>query len=313
MFHKNPVRANKKSLSILTVLTAVCLLLTSTACGTKATPAPTLGPTIQPSEIEHMLTVGTLERKYLLHIPPGIDTSKPVPVVFALHGFDNELHYEIIDMQNATGLSALSDANGFILIYASGYNGFWNTGGGCCSVAATNNVDEPAYIRAVLADLNTMVKVDPKRVYAMGFSMGGIFSFALACQMADTFAAIAPVVGSQLYQPCQPSEPVSIMQVHGKKDLAMPYAGGKGGFLSGTLTFPPVEQNLADWAKLDGCSATPTTDQVGVATHTVYSKCKNGTAVELYTIDALGNNWPTQYVLPVSQLMWDFFKAHPKK
>ncbi|HTX93081.1 MAG TPA: PHB depolymerase family esterase [Anaerolineales bacterium] len=301
-------------MNFISMLSAVILLFGIAACGTTAAPpTPTLGPTLQPSEAERTLTVGGLKRSYLLHIPPGIDTSRPVPVVFALHGFDNEIHYEIIDMQNVTGLSAMSDSNGFVLVYASSYSGFWNVGGGCCAEAATDNVDEPAYFRAVLADLNTVVKVDPKRVYAMGFSMGGMLSFALACQMADTFAAIAPIAGSELYTPCQPSQPVSIMQVHGKQDLAMPYAGGKGGFLSGTYTFLPVEQTLADWARLDGCSATPTTDQVGVAVHTVYPKCKNGTSVELYTIDALGSNWPTQYVLPVTQMMWDFFKAHPKK
>jgi poly(3-hydroxybutyrate) depolymerase len=47
-------------------------------------------------------------------------------------------------------------------------------------------------------------------------------------------------------------------------------------------------------------------------THTVYTSCQAGTAVELYAIELLGHMRPETYVLPVSQVFWDFFVAHPK-
>jgi polyhydroxybutyrate depolymerase len=141
-----------------------------------------------------------------------------------------------------------------------------------------------------------------------------MLAFRLACEMPETFAAVAPVAGALLQAPCQPAQPVSILQVNGKKDTLVPYEGGLGNFMTGNITFPPVDQGITSWAKLDGCTGSAQSVPQGtLGTHTSYSSCKSGSAVELYTLDGMGNNWPSQYVLPVSQMIWDFFKAHPKQ
>jgi poly(3-hydroxybutyrate) depolymerase len=54
-------------------------------------------------------------------------------------------------------------------------------------------------------------------------------------------------------------------------------------------------------------------EQAAVYTHTAYSSCKNGAAVELYAVKGVGHSWPTKYIVPASQLIWDFFAAHPKQ
>lgn len=289
------------------------LLLGTTACGQNI-PAPTdtPAPTLQPGESQHTLNINGLERTYMLHVPPGLDGSQPVPVVFILHGYDSEIHFEISDMQNMSGFNEIADKNGFIEVYPSGVSGVWNAGT-CCGTAVENNVAEISFFRQILKDLEKTVSLDTKRVFATGFSMGGMMAFRLACEMSDTFAAIAPVAGALVLSPCLPNQPVSILQVHGKQDTAIPYAGGLGGLMTGKYTFPPVEAGLSLWAQLDGCSDTAKTDQAGIAVHTVYPGCKAGSSVELYAIDAMGSNWPSQYVLPISQMIWDFFKAHPKK
>jgi hypothetical protein len=33
----------------------------------------------------------------------------------------------------------------------------------------------------------------------------------------------------------------------------------------------------------------------------------------IYAVKAMGHMWPTKYILPASQLIWDFFAAHPKE
>jgi len=122
--------------------------------------------------------------------------------------------------------------------------------------------------------------------------------------MPDTFAAVAPVAGVLLDNPCQPSQPVSIIQVNGKSDTLVPYGGGLGDFMSGTINFPPVEQGIATWTQLDGCTGSAQSEKQGtIGTLTAYTSCKAGSAVELYTLDALGNNWPSKYVLPISQMI----------
>jgi polyhydroxybutyrate depolymerase len=297
---------------------AATLLVGVVACGQNAA-TPTAVPTatiaaatLQPGDSERTLTVNGVERTYLLHIPPGLDSHRPVPVVFALHGYDNEIHFEVSDLQHMTGFNDIADQSGFLLVYPKGISGVWNAGT-CCGIAAENNVDEAAFVRQILSDLGTITSIDTKRIYATGFSAGGMLSYRLACEMSDTFAAIAPVAGALVYSPCQPGQPVSVMQVHGMSDTAIPYAGGVGLFMSGNNVFPPVEQEIATWAQLDGCTGSAQVEKQGMTTHTIYASCKAGSAVELYTLDALGNNWPSQYVLPISQMIWDFFAAHPKQ
>jgi polyhydroxybutyrate depolymerase len=319
MSRRNPQDSIRKkkdfTIYLLEIVTAVFLVSISSCrqvvTSTMPASTPTPAATLQNGETPHTLKVNGQERTYLLHIPPGINRSQPVPVVFTLHGYDNEVYFEISDLQNMTGFNDIADKSGFILVYPSGISGVWNTGT-CCGVAVENNIDEVGFFRQILLELGETITFDPKRVYATGFSLGGMMAFRLACEMSDTFAAVAPVAGALVFSPCQPLQPVSIMQVHGKHDTSVPYIGGLGGFMTGTITFPPVEETVAKWAKLDGCDTAATSTQEAIATHTSYVGCKNGSSVELYTIDGMGHNWPSQYVMPISQMIWDFFKTHPR-
>jgi len=297
----------------------IIFLIGTVACG-QATPIPTAFPTsapiptatvvvpatLQPNDSERTLTVNSLERTYLLHIPPGLAADRPLPLVFVFHGYSEDGSM----MKLATGFDEVADKNKFIVVYPNGIDLSWNASG-CCGSALANNIDESAFVHQIIADLETIAKIDPKRIYASGFSNGALLSYRLACEMSETFAAVGPVAGVLLFNPCQPAQPVSVIDFHGLTDNVVPYAGG-GTVPSTGKPFPPVEESLVTWANLDGCSTTPTTNQSGPLTHTTYSSCKNGSAVELYTVQGNGHSWPSIYVIPVSQMMWDFFAAHPK-
>ncbi len=307
-------------------LLIAALMIAASACGQStptstptpaatATPADTAtpAPTLQPGETTRNLTVGGLDRSYLLHIPPGLDSQQPVPVVFVFHGYDPEYFYAVNDIQNITGFNGLADSKGFLVVYPYGISGSWNAGA-CCGIAVDNKVDETAFVRQMLADLGTLVKVDPKRIYATGLSSGAMLAYRLACEMSDTFAAIAPVSGALMIEPCQPGQPVAVIHFHGLADTAVPFAGGPGTLITGKYVFPPVEQGIAAWVKLDGCTAAPQVDKQAIYTRTWYGSCQAGTEVDLYTIAALGgNSWPSPYVMPISQIIWDFFSAHSRQ
>ena len=76
-------------------------------------------------------------------------------------------------------MNAVADANGFIVVYPNGSGPgsgqSWNAGK-CCGYALQNNVDETAFVQQIIADLNTMAQIDPKRIYASGFSNGALLS-----------------------------------------------------------------------------------------------------------------------------------------
>ena len=300
-------------------LTAVFLLSGSAACGPVAA-VPTATPDVNPSAIpsatatpipilavdaQRMLTVGDMARTYFLHVPAGRSLQRPVPLVVVFHGFQENGSMARL----YTGLDDIANDNGFVVVYPDGSGSgalSWKASG-CCGEALLNNVDEPAFVRSIIADVQTVVSVDSKRTYATGFSNGALLSYRLACTMSDTFAAVAPVGGVLMYAPCQPKQPVSLIDVHGMTDQVVPFNGGGSG-----VQFSPVGESLATWAKLDNCVGQERTEKDGILTHITYGTCAPGVSVQLYKVDGVGHGWPPQEVAPISEIVWDFFAAHPK-
>jgi polyhydroxybutyrate depolymerase len=323
MFNKvNPMKNFRDGLP--TILTII-LLISTTSCNQTAvtpeaaltsipteTPAPTSTPrpTLEPGELERQVDVDGLDREYVLHMPPGVNKDTPAPLVMMFHGL-----YTVALTQSQTRFGDLSNENGFILVYPKGIGASWN-GGECCGLAVQDNVDEAAFVRQILSDLKTIVTVDPKRIYAAGFSSGAILTYRLACEMSDVFAAIAPVSGTLFFEPCQPDQKISVLHIHGLDDTTIPFAGGQS--IEGAVPpVPPVEQGIETWAKLNGCSASPETSVEGAIHRTVYTDCQSNSTVELITIDGFDHGWPSptgagEKNFPATQTIWDFFAAHPK-
>lgn len=315
------MNAKKISTQVMWVILVTLFLVgcgapvaTPTAVPPTATLAPTVTaePTIKPGDSRRKLMVNDLERSYLLHIPPGLNSQQPVPVIFAFHGMD----LTAMSMSNMAELDDGADQAKFLVVYPEGvqFNLFkgWNL-----DLGSTGDVNELTFIRQMLSDLNTIAIIDPRRVYAVGFSMGGDLAYQLACD-TDIFAAIASVSARMEYGACQPSQAVSVLHVHGLIDP----------FVTSSAV---VEQGIATWVQLNECTGPAQveelchtfvdqikkldecTDSAQVdVTHTTYASCQAGAVVELYTIASGRHVWPSQYEPPFSQIIWDFFAAHPK-
>jgi len=266
------------------------------------------------------------ERTYILHIPTSYNGSIATPLVLSLHGGGGNAESEM----SLTNFNPLADEKGFIVAYPNG-NGrledkllTWN-GGTCCGYAATNNIDDVGFVRAVVAELESAYNIDPNRIYATGLSNGAIMSYRLACEVSDLFAAIGPVSGTQNISRCQPKQPVSIIHFHGTADQHVPYDGGVGDESLVGVDFASVQDSIRFWVKQDQCSSAPETQTHDDIQLDTYSNCSNGSAVELYTImDGLhawpgaskpgwiGGDKPTQSI-SATQLIWEFFQTHPKQ
>src|SRR5262245_1348699 len=91
----------------------------------------------------------------------------------------------------------LADREGFAVIIPDGTSGAlldsrtWNAGGGqngwkCVSgKACKEGVDDLAYFRALLDDVERAVGIDTRRVYSIGLSNGAAMSHRLACELSD--------------------------------------------------------------------------------------------------------------------------------
>jgi polyhydroxybutyrate depolymerase len=164
---------------------------------------------------------------------------------------------------------------------------FWNADPACCDFDHANP-DDVGYIGGLIEEVSAAWPIDPQRVYVAGHSNGGYMAYRMACERADAIAAIGVLAGEAASVPsaCQPSQPVSVLHLHGTADEVVPYDGGLGGL--------GAEGSVAQWASHDGCGTTRTptttydldTTVVGAETHaTATDGCPAGIGVELWTME----------------------------
>jgi polyhydroxybutyrate depolymerase len=71
---------------------------------------------LKPGDHPRSIDVDKRTRSYIVHVPPGYDNSKPVPVVLAFHGGGANAE----NMVQFCGLNEKADKEGFIVVYPSG-------------------------------------------------------------------------------------------------------------------------------------------------------------------------------------------------
>jgi len=308
----------QKLIIVLSVLT-----LTALACARGNTPNVT--PNLPTGESARFLTHDGLDRSYVLYLPASVDLSKPVPLVFVFHGGTGNAESAIL----MSGFNEVADENGFLVVYPNGTGPVsddklltWNVGA-CCGFAQRNNVDDVGFVRSIVTDLQSLIKIDTKRIYATGMSNGGMMSHRLACEASDLFAAVAPVAGTLNFTPCDPTEPISIIEFHGTDDQHVPYEGGIGPESLAGVDFTSVKDSINFWVSINECNSQSLTESSDEIQHEAWGGCAGSTSVELYTIIGGGHTWPgglkgrlradspTQ-TISASELIWDFFAAHSK-
>ena len=194
-----------------------------------------------PGDYDRTLEFEGRARRYLLHVPPHYDGTRPVPLVLNFHGFLSNA-----DQQRAiSGWVPVSDREGFLLVHPQSVGVAWNAGT-CCG---NRDVDDVAFVRALVTAIKHEAKIDHRRVYATGLSNGGGMTQVLACEAADVFAAAAPMAFPipflQLPQ-CRPSRAIPVLTFMGLVDVLVPYNGGPFGSAATTFAY---------WRDLDGCRA----------------------------------------------------------
>ena len=217
---------------------------------------------LKPGDHTRSLDVDKRTRSYIVHVPPGYDGKKPIPVVLAFHGGGSNAE----QMVRFCGLNEKADKEGFLVVYPNGTGRLEKlltfNGGNCCGYAMNQKVDDVAFTRALLDDLAKVAKVDPKRVYATGMSNGAIMAYRLASELSDRIAAIAPVAGPMGTETCNPKRPVPVIHFHGTDDQNAPFKGGKGkNSISGT-NFYSVDHSIRAWVKANGCKDGAGDDEV---------------------------------------------------
>jgi polyhydroxybutyrate depolymerase len=283
------------------LLTLACVLVLALvlACSWAAAQ---LGRFRQPGKntAEKTLQVDGRQRTYLLHVPPGLPADRPAPLVLVFHGGGGQAAGTETTM---THFSELADKEGFLVAYPQGVGNNWNDGrDNPSSTAATENVDDLAFVLALLDAIGKDHPVDGKRVYATGISNGGIFSHYLAANHPEKIAAIAPVAGGladPFHKQFHPKEPVSVLILEGTDDPLVPYDGGR--LRAGDRgKVRPTDETVKLWVEADGCAAGPMEEDLPdrdandgcTVKRVTYAGGKGGAEVVLYRIKGGGHTWP---------------------
>lgn len=221
-----------------------------------------------------------------------------------------------MNMQN-TGFNQLGDVEGFISVYPQGLESLagtaWNNGSILEQLGFTP--DDLGFVSQLIDYLVANHAADPNRIYACGFSMGGIMSHYLGCNLSDKITAIASQAGtmaSSILPTCNPERAVPAMHIHGDMDSVVPIGGSASfGLSSATAT-------VEAWAAANGCPTPPSEDAVPdsmndgyTLTQHTYGPCEDNTEVILYTIHGADHVWLTPLNdLSTTLTFWEFFKSY---
>lgn len=250
------------------------------ASGDAARDAPLRPPCVEPGEHGECQLLGFEERPYAVWVPPGA-TSEALPLVLAFHGGGGDAMAGAMstcpdgDLEDAGCLHSVGSREGFVTIYPNGTLNparpgarIWNGGGGAdgwaCVGFCRDDIDESAYIAALLDDVSRWLRINPNRVYAAGLSNGGAVVHRLGCELSDRFAAIVTIgAGNQFATSatCDPSRAVGVLHIHGTEDGCWPYDGGPIVCANPSNTVPVVSvaESMRGWAERNGCGSEPVT------------------------------------------------------
>lgn len=281
-------------LSALLVVVLACSSSAATQAGPRASASATpaaAAPRSSGTTTTRTISSGGMTRSYLLHRPAAAAGGSPVPAVIVLHGAGASA----AKIRSLTRFDAVGDSRGWLVAYPEAQAGPDHWQQGCCDTFNTGPHD--VLFMSDLIDSLVQQGADPHRIYIAGFSSGGLLAYRLGCQLTSKIAAIASVSGTQRVplEVCQPSRPLSLIEVHGTKDYYEGTCGNRtqtnDGCVRGTGNYSPgVEALTAEWRQHNSCPP-PRSTTSGAVTTTSANGCSNGTSVELVSVAGGGHCW----------------------
>jgi len=268
-----------------------------------------------------------ITRQYQVHVPPQYQANQATALMLSLHGGGGNMQYQSND--DYYHLISKSNEAGFIVVFPNGYSRFpggklatWNSGI-CCGKARDEQIDDVGFIKKVVEDIKSKANIDSNRIYANGMSNGGMMSYRLACELTDTFTAIASVAGTDGTLNCHPSRPISILHIHALNDDHVLFNGGSGIKSETHADFVSVPNTISKWVKLNACNPSPQRVlTVKGAYCDVYSACRNNAQVKLCVTESGGHSWPGgnkvrggtgSTAINANDVIWDFYQNSSTK
>jgi len=276
------------------VALGVAGFVTLRAVGANGQPATTASVKVATSTKTYSLTVGGLKRSYEV-IAPAKAPPKPVPVIVVLGGIGSTASGEA----SRDDLIPYAGSSQAEFVYPQGYGDSWNAVG-CCGAAATKDVNDVAFLQALVA------KVDPghaRSVDVVGYSNGARMAYRIACDEPGLFNEYAMVKGGPT-PGCTLRKPVTLLQIAASDDPEVPYQPGDKG-----IEPLPMTTLVSDLHATDKCTTKSVVTHSGTMVLSTWPTCGDGTrlAFAVWSVGVHSFPRPPASVPAASQVIMAFF------
>jgi polyhydroxybutyrate depolymerase len=190
-------------------------------------------------------------RRVLVRVP---GKAAHAPLLLILHGYGSDA----VNEEQRLQLRRPAERAGMIEVLPEGLKDsygerFWNATPACCAGRGPQT-DDSRFLADLIDTVARRYHADRRRIYVTGLSNGGFMAHRMACDHADTVAAIVSFSGAGALPAgdCRPTQPVAVLEVHGTADANILYAGGRA-----FADYPGARQTVADWARRNHCAAHP--------------------------------------------------------
>ena len=243
-----------------------------------------------------------INREYVLYIPKSYDGTSAVPLMLNFHGFGGSAS----DYMNYADMRSVAESDTFILVYPQGScsdgSSHWNP----CPVGGDNKstADDIGFVESMINEISSQYNVDMERIYAAGYSNGGMMAYGLAHYKSDLIAAVASVSGVMLDCTGPTSHPMPVVHLHGTSDGVLPYNGGDG--------WNSTQSTLEHWINFNNTVLTPTVISDNNIEHYVYDQGDSLVSVEHYKYIGGDHVWfsATFQGQNTSELVWNFVSRY---
>jgi len=246
----------------------------------------------------------TVKRRFKYFMPISIDASKPISLIFEFHGswlYEGENApdpLENISIGNPLCQHAIKE--NCIIVFPAGEDVKNDDGG---AVNWQNSEKHLPFVDEMVKYFkNSTPQIDINRIYSTGQSSGAIFSFVLAFERSEVFAAITPRAGQMNIDSkvSLPTRAVPIRVFSGINDNIVQHEA--------------VIQNMTTWAKRIGGyfenDMIYTQDSIEISNYKIVDTriwSGGNTDLQIFCIQDEGHGVVMSKVLPY---MWTFMQEH---
>ena len=273
---------------------------------------PCLSPSSLMTQSLTSIEVNGVEREFRLSAPSS-EPGTRLPLVIAFHGGTDSQE----DFAQQEQFDQLGEQEKFIMAYAiaeqdrTAAEGEW-----FLNTAATSEEDNN-FAEAIVDELSESYCIDQDRLYAIGYSLGAMFTYEIACQLNHRFAATASFAGTMPVNPesCDLARGIGILHIHGKLDYIIYYHQDwewKDGEHEGVGTMSEVPNLIDYWAAKSSCQAISVETSL-TEEHIIHNDCMDDVIIEHYGLQIWDHNWPGEVDgQPTYELMWNFLSQFSK-